>query len=695
MTGLEVLCRELALPDEWQLGGGGRVVFAPQTPVALALPGFRDAGRYLSQPINPVFAVDLLDPFGKHLPLRAAERNWTPARLQLRYQAGELAVIERRTVLSFDALVSRFSLEHSACVAQRYWLVLWTRRPNGMQGRTLADVEANPRGVSFQEAAVDAAGNERARWGCAMGASYDADSWSVDGAESAGLGVDWPSTPFFDLVAPGGLPGHFADSHGGPAHLFFALAYPLEIPPGEKLTISFACCLAADVETARTNLERCGLLIDPVQASEEEWIAWFEDVPSFTCSNRLYQRAYWYRWAQRRIWRGADENAGVASGQRGAKSPVGRVVDNTWHHNSEQATDELRGLLTRPDAADLATAHAARRVLSLHPESDLQYELSRRCGKLLSDGAEPIGALRIAPARAPWNCEFAAWTGPSLTRSLCAFDLLRLLDWLESDHPTADRQWTGLAKQLRSKIVREFWDYERRFFVERLPAVGGDRSASTSAGFLALLVGLADAAQSAWLREHLFDPEEFWTAGPLPSLSRNDPEFSPDGRWRNCRLDRPWHGRAWLEAASHVVDGLGRGVELANHTERAQVVSLVDRLVCLDFPHGDADRPACHEHYNPLTGRPAEFLGRSEPAGWMIDHLLRYVGGVRPNEQGLLVVDPLPFGLEWFSVNRIYVGDHEVDVQWDHRGGLTVRIDEQHAGHAAVGHALSVQLQEA
>jgi hypothetical protein len=688
MTGLEVLNRELLLPEEWQLGGGRQARHVPKAPLYLNEPGFRDEGTYLGFSIAPVFAVTLLDQHGAALPMCADERNWNPARLELRYRLPQALVTERRTVLSLDAFVSHWTLTHAADVAKRFWIVLWTRRPDGPEGRRLWDIEANPQGISFQESATGPDGRERCRWGCALGASFDADSWSVNRAESAGVALTWETTPFFDAMAPGGLPGHSPGYEPGVGYSFFALAYPFEVPPEERLVVTLAAVFAPDAELARNNLERCVSMINPIQASEEDWITWLEEVPSFTCSDPRLQQHYWYRWAQRRVWavdgvedEGSAAPASVAQG-------VAAAIDFAWHHTADRAHREVQKLLRRPrqSLANVALAHAVRRVLGIHPDTELQRTAARRIGRWFETNRD-AAALPVLPARSPW-CKGTSEPVPSLSASVFLYDLLSLLDWLDGDAEDGC-DFGSLREQLARRIHDAFWDSDDGFFCEQI----GDCRVKTAFGFYPLLTDLVHRGQMTRIREHLCDPGQFWTQCPVPSISRDEPGFSPDGHWENQRLDRPFHGRVWPEINSHVIDALGRQIERASAVDRVVLAELIERTVRLAFVPGERNRPTLHEHYNPLTGQPAAFLGRTGPQGdWLIDHILRYIAGIRPNEAGELIVDPLPSKLEWFSVSRVYLADREIEVDWDHRAGLTLRIDETQAGHAPVGQALSVAL---
>ena len=699
MTGLEVVNRELKLPNEWQLGAGRRIVWAPEAPTMLDRPGFRDPGSYLGYPIDPVFAITLLDRDAQVIPLHANERNWTPARLELKYRLPQALITERRTVLSLDTFVCQWTMTHASTLAERFWLVLWTRRPGAERGHTLSDIEANAQGITYQEWAPERAGCDATPWCTAFGASFDADSWSVNGVESEGptpTELAWESTPFYDLMAPGGLPGHLPASESGAGPTYLALAYPFEIPPGERLVVTLAAAIAPEVEQARNRLERCVSLINPIHVAEEEWINWFEDVPGFSCSDPYLQRLYWYRWSQLRLWDSVDRPRHDppidAEPEDPAPENLGRVIDGSWQHSTEQSAEQLWALFGADSSAITrqAFAHAARRVFALHPDAELRQSLDRRVGELAADLLEEA-APELAGADADgWPTAVCERATLALQTSVFACDLIRLVAWLRAGDPDRSARWREAAEAMVRRIDQAHWSDEQGFYCESATDEVEIRAAKTIRGFYPLLVGVPEERRAALL-EALCDPERFWTTFPAPTISRDDPDFSPEGHRRNCRLARPKNGRVWPEETSHVIDGLAKRVESATASQRLTITTLIDRTLRLVFPDGDVDRPAFHEHYNPLNGRPARFAGRSICSGaWWVDHVMRYVAGIRPDENGRLVIDPLPFAIEWFAVDRVIVGEHEIEVEWDHRTGLNVRIDDESAIQAPVGQALSI-----
>lgn len=682
MSGLEVLRRELALPAEWMLGAGGLVRWHPAHPAQIDRPGFRDAAMVGSAAIEPVFAISLLDPTGRPIELAADSRQWNPARLELKYRLPEVLLTERRTVLSLDAFVSQWTMTHAEPIARHFWIVLWTRRPHRGGESLLSDIEANPQGISFQESRRTEEGD--VRWGCALGANFDADSWSVNGAEPSSGPLCWRNTPLFDLMTPGGLPGHSTGADCGAGEVYFALAYPVEIAPGERLILHFAAAFASEVENARANLEQAVSLVDPIQTSEEEWINWFEEAPTFGCSDEKIQRAYWYRWAHRRIH-------GRGDGPGEAPASAAAALDVSWH-GSELSHAELRSLLARSDEEldDLPIALAARRTLALHPDAALERSAIERLG-LYARSRLGSGPVPSAPPPDPWRRQWREQPRlPSLRRSALLYDLCTWLSRRETLLPAERLGWRQHAERLARSIETHFWDETAGFYLQEVPAREGRRRARTACGFLALLLGEGRRRE---MFERLCDPDAFWTALPVPTLARDDRDFNADGQWQNQRLDQPMHGRCWPAATSLVLDALGRSIETAPPLERQALAELLRRVVDGGFEDGDPRRPIVREHFHPLSGRAAHFRGPDRDAeDWLIDHILRFVAGVRPDESGHVLIDPLPLRLEWFSVSRILIGDHELDVAWDHRTGLSVRIDDEPAGHSPVGKALSILL---
>ena len=684
MTGWEVVTQELLLESQWQLGAGGRAVWAPPCPTQWSRPGFRDPGIYAGEWLDPVFAITLLDSQGRFLPLHADSRRWTPSCLELKYNRPEVSLTERRAVLSSDVFTSQLALSHEGDSARDFWIVLWTRRKTG-PGESVVDIDANPQGISFLEMRHDTAGNETTRWGCAIGSSFDADSWSVNHASVPGVDLDWPCTPFVQVMNRTGLPGLLPPcfDHEDSGYLFFALAYPVTVPPGDKLKLNFMAALAPDAEAARSTLEDCVGMIDPIHTSEEEWISWFEEVPSFECSDRMLQRAYWYRWAQRRIWYQAVRPGSEPCRQ---DSDAGRWIEDCWRLDREEIQVAIEDLLRRDieELADFPLSLVLRRTMGLHPDADFVADLGARARRL----KKLIQELTLSALSSDVT-ECATSIRSTLRRRTLAADLLAVIGQV-FDSAEIDASELNIERTLADmvdRIRKDHWSTSEGWFVDLVQSSEGVRSSKTIFGLLPLLIDMATTAEAAVVKERVFDPERFWTAPPLPSVSRDDLAFRPRPEGFD-QLD----GRVCPSLVSLAIECLGKAAERKTPQERLLLMQALRSTVNLIFTGGDLDKPACFDSYHPIGGYPSMMLGPSPPSGWLVDHLIRFVAGLRPSEDGRVIIDPLPSGVEWFRLERALVGEHEIDIEWDQRSGLAIRLDGQPAGHAPVGRTLSIDL---
>ena len=120
----------------------------------------------------------------------------------------------------------------------------------------------------------------------------------------------------------------------------------------------------------------------------------------------------------------------------------------------------------------------------------------------------------------------------------------------------------------------------------------------TVAGFWPLLAGIASDRQCDKLVEHLFNRREFWTSHPVPSLSRDDPNYD--------RLGGYWRGGVWAPTNYMIARGL---VAYGRHREaRRLAMRHLDKMARV---MDDEKWPGIWECYSPEAVRPAS-NGRGE-----------------------------------------------------------------------------------
>ncbi len=108
-------------------------------------------------------------------------------------------------------------------------------------------------------------------------------------------------------------------------------------------------------------------------------------------------------------------------------------------------------------------------------------------------------------------------------------------------------RWAERRARLVRALNERLWDEEAGFYFDR--RVGGDLSpVKAVSGFLPMWAGVATAEQAARLVTHLQNPDEFWSAFPVPSVALNDPTHSED----------MWRGSTWINTNYFIIQGLRR-----------------------------------------------------------------------------------------------------------------------------------------
>lgn len=131
---------------------------------------------------------------------------------------------------------------------------------------------------------------------------------------------------------------------------------------------------------------------------------------------------------------------------------------------------------------------------------------------------------------------------------------------------------------LVSLINHHHWCESKGFYFDlfsRIPATARHNflNQKTVAGFWPMLTGVADERRMGLLLDHLLNPEEFHTLHPVPSLSRDNPNYDPLGGY--------WLGGVWAPTNYMVVRGLAtrkmydiaRDIAVAHISAMSQVLN--------------------------------------------------------------------------------------------------------------------------
>lgn len=149
-------------------------------------------------------------------------------------------------------------------------------------------------------------------------------------------------------------------------------------------------------------------------------------------------------------------------------------------------------------------------------------------------------------------------------------------------------QFTAHAETLKAKINEVFWDEEDGFYYDRHESTGKLNKIKSVAGLIPLWVGVASSDRAERLvREHLLNPDEFWTKYPVATWSKSELDYHQE----KLGNESSWMGSTWIPTNYMVFRGLIR----YGYTDIAQ--ALADKTFELVVSEVDL-----REYYNGETG---------------------------------------------------------------------------------------------
>lgn len=205
-------------------------------------------------------------------------------------------------------------------------------------------------------------------------------------------------------------------------------------------------------------------------------------------------------------------------------------------------------------------------------------------------------------------------------------------------------------------LNRHHWNDRTQFYYDQFHNTHKDQRANhlnhrTAAAFWPLLAGACSAEQADCLIRVLVDPEEFWTEHPVSTLSKQDPNYDPHGRY--------WLGGVWAPINYMIACGLrqyGR-FDIARRLAAAHIRGMA--RVMENPAYGTIWECYAPEVEAPATSGKGPGLVRPDFVGWSglgpIAMLIEDVLGIerdvpagvltwRPPEEGHTEIRDLPFG---------------------------------------------------
>jgi len=162
-------------------------------------------------------------------------------------------------------------------------------------------------------------------------------------------------------------------------------------------------------------------------------------------------------------------------------------------------------------------------------------------------------------------------------------------------------------EEIKTRINELHWNEKTNFYYDIYTNYNAFLNHKTAAAFWVLLSGVCTGRRLSHFLEHLLSEEEFNTPHPFASLSKDDPNFDPNGSY--------WLGGVWPPVVYTAVAGLksiGRW-----YLAREVAIKHIDRI-CKVWQ--SKEYGSIWECYSPMFDRPAngkgDYLSRPNFVGW-------------------------------------------------------------------------------
>jgi hypothetical protein len=499
----------------------------------------------------------------------------------------------------------------------------------------------------------------------------------------------------------------------------YEITYEVDIPAEKSSTFLLACAIHPDPKTAQENLAAVLKQEDPIAENRKEWAKFYQDaIPQFECSNRTLNELYGFRWFLLRFST-AGGNLGyfkypvVMEGRQAYQtyccySAPFMAFDLNWANDARYGFGHIANMLhaqyedgrfpwyTSPRTNKVPLHHASASGLSLLPWAAWKHYLIHGDKKLLAElypgmkknmqwwikDRDPhgTGLFQIDDQLETGMDDLFRWQGKEKPKRYEAIDAscyayLNLLGVSnmarELGHKEDERYFHEYAVKTRQAINRDFWDAQAKCWKDRNPQTKQLANYICITAFYPFFAGVAGPKELSVLRDYLLNPNRFWLPYPVPALPKDHPQFNPNGFWQ---------GPSWPAATSHVVEGFATTAKRLDRSLLPQAGELFLKAANVHM----TPRADFYERYNPLTGQPLSTF-RDYMHSWWIDNILRHAAGFMLEDNGSLIIDPLPLGLEYFTLKGAKWGGKKVDMLWRNPAmkepppsippGLTVLVD--------------------
>jgi len=530
--------------------------------------------------------------------------------------------------------------------------------------------------------------------------------------------------------------------------LDFGKEQEVRLAPGEEIRFVIAAALE-DTQHAGidTLFERADAVIsqaDPLAEQEKEYADWFRDIPSFECSDELYNTTWWYRWY---ILRNTYAEPGIGNFHHGAfyegrahkmvkdafapwgheftqlhplSSPM-HITDCRWKKNGYECEQTMHSLIDSMDAEcnfrsmmidkfgftwGNYSQWAVWMYVMLHSSKELVRELLPKykenvigVWQTFKNDQDDLQIVydhrRTGKEYQPAFWYFRGY--PDNARDETGYDWLKRVDqsiylYLNAkgmknlceyvNDPDADF-FGDLSDRLAKAVLEKMWDPEAGFFFDLHHETGEMAKTMCVTGVYPLWAQIT-GEEHLKLLDHLLNKELFAVGSGFATVSKDCPAFRAQGSWKGDfikgRDGCMWDGPSWPYTTCIALDAIARQSKTHGHRYDKQFAEILREYSWEHYRNGSIHEPYLIEHYNAITG---ETLSDEVDYNhsYYIDLIMQHVVGLIPRLGGF-DLHPLDIGLKWFNVHDVWMDGHNVAVEYRQDEYYRVLVDGKVVFHA-------------
>lgn len=457
---------------------------------------------------------------------------------------------------------------------------------------------------------------------------------------------------------------------------------------------------------------------------------WFEHIPDFRCSDPLLNKTWTYRWFLLRhnladpkygklqhplFYEGRSHKKSKAPFSKGGwefcklinlSVPL-HLMDARWHHDRTYGEGSLQNMKESPNEDGMFccltvdtvmhsfanfSCWAAYQLYLVHRNKETMLELLPGLKAQISSWKRAHGSDRdelmieyrhtrtgkeYQPSywyfhqyprnpKDPETYTYVKRVDRTVYHYLNALAVARLCNELGDPDAGAFHEQ---AESIKVDILQKMWDVESAYFYDLHHETDEKALVKNIVGFYPAWAQIVDGRHDS-LIDHLFNPGEFDTGCPFPSVSADCPAYTKDGGWMGHfvkgRNGCVWDGPTWPYTNSIVLDALAKESKRSGHRYDGQFARYLREYSFLHFFNRDLNQPGLVEHYNSATSEPLSDEQEYNHS-FYIDLLISHIAGLSI-EEDRIVLDPVDAGLDYFCLDRVKAAGVELRIAYRRPG---------------------------